>query len=276
MADERPTTGGIDRRAFVGACVAAAAPLVLSAAQGAAPAAPDTAHAGGPAAAPDTAQAAAAAPRYDPREHYYGMGVDVNKCIGCGQCAVACKEENNVPRDPHHFRTWVERYVIHEDAEATVDSPNGGSDGFPAPVEEGGVVRSFFVPKLCNHCANPPCVQVCPVGATFSTEDGVVLVDEQYCIGCRYCIQACPYGARFLHPVRKTAQKCTFCYHRVVQGMVPACVEVCPTGARIFGEVHRPASPLTRFRRFNAIQVLKPHLNTAPKVFYANLDGQVR
>ena len=162
---------------------------------------------------------------------------------------------------------------------ATTDvdaSPNGGIDGFPAAVEERGVVRSFFVPKLCNHCANPPCVQVCPVGATFSTEDGVVLVDESYCIGCRYCIQACPYGARFLHPVSKTAQKCTFCYHRVVQGMVPACVEVCPTSARIFGEVHRPSSPLTRFRRFNAIQVLKAHLNTEPKVFYANLDGQVR
>ena len=267
----------IDRRSFVGACVAAAAPLLLTAAhQGAAP---DSAQAGaaGDSAAADTAQAAAAgAPRYDPRQHYYGMGVDVDKCIGCGRCAVACKEENSVPRDPHHFRTWVERYILHEDADATVDSPNGGIDGFPEAVDEKGALRSFFVPKLCNHCANPPCVQVCPVGATFSTEDGVVLVDESYCIGCRYCIQACPYGARFLHPVSKTAQKCTFCYHRVAQGLVPACVEVCPTSARIFGEVHRPSSPLTRFRRFNAVQVLKPALNTEPKVFYANLDGQVR
>ncbi len=284
MADERQEPGAPraraghdpDRRAFLGACVAAAAPLLLTAAQQPA-AAPDTTHAAaGDSSAPDTAQAAGGAPRYDARAHYYGMGIDVDKCIGCGQCATACKEENNVPRDAHHFRTWVERYVLHDEGDATVDSPNGGIDGFPAPVDEKGVVRSFFVPKLCNHCANPPCVQVCPVGATFSSEDGVVLVDEQYCIGCRYCIQACPYGARFLHPVSKTAQKCTFCYHRVTKGLAPACVEVCPTGARIFGEVHRPASPLTRFRRFNAVQVLKPHLNTAPKVFYANLDGQVR
>ena len=274
MASDLPTAGSgpprsgsdLDRRAFVGACLAAAAPLLLTAAQdstSAAQAPADTAAAGAP-------------PRYDPRTHNYGMGVDVDKCIGCGRCAAACKEENNVPRDPHHFRTWVERYAIRADGECTVDSPNGGIDGFPAPVGEENILRAFFVPKLCNHCANAPCVQVCPVGATFTTEDGVVLVDEDYCIGCRYCIQACPYGARFLHPETHTAQKCTFCYHRVVQGMVPACVEVCPTGARIFGEVQRPASPLTRFRRFNALQVLKPHLNTEPKVFYANLDGQVR
>ena len=81
-------------------------------------------------------------------------------------------------------------------------------------------VRSFFVPKLCNQCDNPPCVQVCPVSATFKTVDGVILVDEERCIGCRYCIQACPYGARYLHPVRKTADKCTFCYHRTSQGDV--------------------------------------------------------
>ena len=263
--------GTLDRRAFVGACLAAASPVLLTAAQDSA-AAPDTTAT----AADTTAAGAAATPRYDARNHYYGMGVDVSKCIGCGQCAAACKAENNVPRDPHHFRTWVERYAIKTDGECLVDSPNGGIDGFPDALPEADVERAFFVPKLCNHCANAPCVQVCPVGATFTTEDGVVLVDQDYCIGCRYCIQACPYGARFLHPETHTAQKCTFCYHRVVQGMVPACVEVCPTGARIFGELHRQASPLTRFRRFNALQVLKPHLNTEPKVFYANLDGEVR
>lgn len=213
---------------------------------------------------------------YSPREHFYGMGIDIAKCIGCGRCADACKTENDVPREPFYFRTWVERYQINVDGETAVDSPNGGIAGFPVVTNEKGMLRTFFVPKLCNHCANPPCVQVCPVGATFATEDGVVLVDKDYCIGCRYCIQACPYGARFLDPRTRTADKCTFCYHRVVKGLLPACVEVCPTGARVFGDLRQRSSPLERFMRMNKLQVLKPHLNTGPKVYYANLDGEVR
>jgi tetrathionate reductase subunit B len=213
---------------------------------------------------------------YNPDEHYWGMGIDINKCIGCGRCVDACKSENNVPRLPFFFRTWVERYRIFEDGELLVDSPNGAINSFSADTKEKNVLRSFFVPKICNQCDHPPCVQVCPVGATFRTPDGVVLVDKDYCIGCRYCIQACPYGARFLHPVTKTAEKCTFCYHRVVKGLLPACVEVCPTQARIFGEVRKKASPLMRFLRMNKINVLKPSLNTEPKVFYANLDKEVR
>jgi len=138
------------------------------------------------------------------------------------------------------------------------------------------VVRTFFVPKLCNQCAHPPCVQVCPVGATFQTKDGVVLVDEKRCIGCRYCIQACPYGARYLNPRTRTADKCTFCYHRVTKGLLPACVEVCPTEARIFGDMKGRADRLVRFERVNMIGVLKPDLNTEPKVLYAHLDGEVR
>jgi Fe-S-cluster-containing dehydrogenase component len=207
---------------------------------------------------------------------YYGMGVDISKCIGCGRCAMSCKRENDVPREPFFFRTWVERYVKLVDGETMVDSPNGGIDGFTPTVGEREILRAFFVPKLCNHCASAPCVQVCPVGATFVSKEGVVLVDKDYCIGCRYCIQACPYGARFLHPETRTAEKCTFCYHRVKKGLSPACVENCPTGARIFGPVRRAGSPLTRFMRFNEIQVLKPYLNTEPRVYYANLDGEVR
>ncbi len=213
---------------------------------------------------------------YQSTDHLYGMGVDLERCIGCGRCAAACKVENDVPDEPHFFNTWVERYVIRTDGEVVVDSPNGGQDGFPAPVSEGEIERTFFVPKLCNHCENAPCVQVCPVGATFTTPDGVVLVDDEYCIGCGYCIQACPYGARWFHPEKHVASKCTFCYHRLVQGLVPACVEVCPTQARIFGEVGQRATPLARFTRMNKTQVLKGHLNTRPKVYYANLDGEVR
>jgi Fe-S-cluster-containing dehydrogenase component len=213
---------------------------------------------------------------YKAEEHLYGMGIQVDKCIGCGRCADACKTENNVPRQPFYFRTWVERYILYSDGKVVVDSPDGGIDGFPQTGEEKNIMRTFFVPKLCNHCENPPCVQVCPVGATFKTKDGVVLVDKDYCIGCRYCIQACPYGARYLDPVDKVADKCTFCYHRVRKGLVPACVEVCPTQARIFGEVKKMASPLRRLMRMSKIQVLKPSLNTEPKVFYADLDGEVR
>ncbi len=222
------------------------------------------------------AQEASAEATYDPTAHYYGMGIDIDKCIGCGRCVAACKAENQVPLDDYHFNTWVERYVIDENGGVTVESPDGGFNGFPPPESDVGIRRTFFVPKLCNHCANPPCVQVCPVGATFSTPDGVVLVDESYCIGCRYCIQACPYGARWFHPTKHVAAKCTLCYHRITKGLLPACVEACPTGARIFGEVEQPATPLARFTRMNPVQVLKPHLNTKPKVFYANLDGEVR
>ena len=207
---------------------------------------------------------------------WYGMGVDIDKCIGCGKCMEACKIENDVPPEPFFFRTWVERYVIKRDGSVNVASIGTATNPSAEVVNEKEILRSFFVPKLCNQCANPPCVQVCPVGATFQTEDGVVLVNSNTCIGCRYCIQACPYGMRYLHPVKKTADKCTFCYHRISKGLLPACVEVCPTQARVFGDVNSVASPLARLKRMNKIHVLKPHLNTEPKVYYANLDGEVK
>jgi tetrathionate reductase subunit B len=212
---------------------------------------------------------------YKPILHNYGMGINISKCIGCGRCVDACKTENDVPREPFFFRTWVERYRVLGDGETIVDSPNGAAESFHSEQREEEILRAFFVPKLCNHCDNPPCVQVCPVGATFKSPDGVILVDANYCIGCRYCIQACPYGARFLHPVTRTAEKCTFCYHRLVKGLTPACVEVCPTQARVFGELGKKASPLTRFTRMNQINVLKPAHNTEPKVYYAHLDMEV-
>jgi len=213
---------------------------------------------------------------YDPTQHDYAMGIDIHKCIGCGRCADACKKENHVPEEPIYFRTWVERYIIPTEGETYVDSPNGSIGGFPEFKGDIDILRSFFVPKLCNHCANPPCVQVCPVGATFASRDGVVLVDEKYCVGCRYCIQACPYGARYIHPEKKVADKCTFCYHRIVKGLLPVCVEVCPTKARIFGEVGLRSSPLRRFLRFTDVVILKPALNTRPKVYYAGAGGEVR
>ena len=219
---------------------------------------------------------ASAGDEYQASEHQYAMGIQIEKCIGCGKCVEACKIENDVPMEPYYFRTWIERYIIYADGDVSVDSPNGGIEGFPPVESDKEILRTFFVPKLCNHCENPPCVQVCPVGATFKSQDGVVLVDEDYCIGCRYCIQACPYGARFLDPRTHTAGKCTFCYHRITDGLLPACVEVCPTQARIFGELDKRSTPLNRMMRQSNIQVLKAHMNTEPKVFYSDLDGEVR
>ena len=207
----------------------------------------------------------------------FGMAIDIRKCIGCGRCADACKTENNVPRTPPVcFRTWVERYTVMAEGEPKVDSPNGGIDGFPDIPESSTAIKSFFVPKICNHCAKPPCVQVCPVGATFRSPEGVVLVDQTYCVGCRYCIQACPYGARYFHPEKSVADKCTFCFHRIKKGLFPACVEVCPTQARVFGELGSHSSLIWRFIRANATTVLKPELNTKPNVFYAGAPGEVR
>ncbi len=229
---------------------------------------------------------AGAARDYDPTAHRWAMAIDVNRCIGCGHCVTACKRENHVPEGPSYFRTWIERYVIRKPApgsndprgEVVVDSPNGGMDGFPTSVvPPGDIQHAFFVPKLCNLCERSPCAQACPVGATFETPDGAVLVDPKYCIGCGFCIQACPYGCRFLNPVTKTAEKCTLCYHRITHGLKPACVEVCPTQARIFGDLkHAQADdPLMKFYAANKVLALKAHLGTGPRVLYAGLDKEV-
>lgn len=218
---------------------------------------------------------AEAAPTYQMQDHWWGMTIDIDKCIGCGNCVKACAEENNVPEG--FFRTWVERYSVAdwESEVPTVDSPNGGKDGF-ADKPAGGSAKSFFVPKLCNHCAHSPCVQVCPVGATFETKDGLVLVDEKYCIGCRYCVQACPYGCRYINPRTQTVDKCTLCYHRITKGLQPACCEVCPTGCRQLVDLKNPNDPVHEFLRTNSIQVLKPQMATGAKVYYRGLDGSVR
>lgn len=209
-------------------------------------------------------------------DHQYGFGFDIAKCIGCGNCAKNCKIENDVPKEPFFFRTWVEQYTIKNDNSVKVESPNGGIDGFEQTVPDEDIFKSFFVPKACNHCSKAPCVQVCPVGATFVGPDGVVLVDEKYCIGCGYCVQGCPYGARFLHPVKHVADKCTLCYHRITKGMNPVCCEVCPTGARMFGDLTDRKGPLVKFIKEHTVGVLKPHLNTGSKLYYNALSEEVR
>jgi tetrathionate reductase subunit B len=231
--------------------------------------------------------------------------VDTQRCVGCGFCVKACKLENEVPYDAKASRTWVERYVITKDGGFHADSPNAGRDGFINPdiylgqarereepvvigsdqgappgeylkIEQRDIAKAFFVPKLCNQCANPPCVQVCPVGATYQAPDGVVLVDRTWCIGCGYCIMACPYGARFFHPVYHTAEKCTFCYHRITKGLPPACVQNCPFSARQIANLKDPYDPVTKIITTERVGVLKSEYGTKPQVYYVGLDWEVR
>ena len=217
------------------------------------------------------------APGYEATRHWWGMLIDIEKCIGCGRCVAACKDENGVSREPFYFRTWVERYHVRGDdlEHPIVDSPDGGRDGFPERYRA-GEGKTFFVPKLCNHCADSPCVQVCPVGATFDGPDGVVLVDKDYCLGCRYCVQACPYGCRYIDPATHVVDKCDLCYHRITRGLTTACCEVCPTGARQLVDLKNPEDPIHEYLRTHKVQVLKPHMATKPKAFYHGLDGAVR
>ncbi len=225
-------------------------------------------------------------PEYDWTKHRWAYGIDATKCIGCLRCVEACKAENQVVGDAHHFRTWVERYVYLEgEDKALVDShadpqniAASGSEAeyrFDNRYKDAKVAKAFFVPKMCNHCTHPACVQVCPVGATFRTEDGVVLVDHDYCIGCRYCVQACPYGARFFIEDKGVSDKCTWCYHRITKGLQPACVEVCPTKARMFGDLNDSSSPVSEFIRDNPVQVLKPESGNGPMCFYVGIDKEV-
>jgi Fe-S-cluster-containing dehydrogenase component len=219
----------------------------------------------------------------------WAFGFDAGLCIGCGHCVEACKLENHVPPEPQYNRTWVERHVVATDGAVFVDSPDAGIHGFPAQSTAPGadgieVGTSQFVSRLCMQCENPPCVSVCPVSATYRTPEGIVLVDQERCIGCGYCVVACPYGARYLTPAGEAsptgnvgvADKCTWCYHRISRGLDPACVEVCPVDARVFGDLADPDSPIQRIAATPGVAVLRPELGTQPRVLYVGLEPEDR
>jgi Fe-S-cluster-containing dehydrogenase component len=203
--------------------------------------------------------------------HYWAYAVDTTRCIGCNACMRACRAENDVPEGV--FRTWVERYRVDGEGEVHVDTATEGDFIFEAL--EGEVSKAFFVPKICNHCAKSVCNQVCPVGAAYDTPDGVVLVDPEHCIGCGYCVQACPYGSRFIDPHTHMAGKCTFCYHRLAEGLGPACVHACPREARLYGDLNDPDSKLSILLRQNRYRLLRPELGTHPECYYLGLDREV-
>lgn len=209
----------------------------------------------------------------------FAFVVDITACIGCGACCVVDKAEYKVPDG--HCRTWLERYIIDAEDNVYVDSPRFGSGGWdgntraratiPHPIRE-----TFFVPKLCNMCEKPSCVQVCPAGATYKTTDGFILVDKTRCVGCASCIQACPYSARFIDPLTGTAEKCTWCCHRVREGLLPACVAVCPVHARKFGDLADRTSEVWRILHApNAIPVLKPDMGRKTALHYVGLRREV-
>lgn len=179
----------------------------------------------------------------------YGMVIDCRRCIGCHSCTVACKSEFDVPLGVN--RSWVEY------------------------VEKGTYpyVSRSFLPRLCNHCTEPPCVPVCPTNATYKRpQDGFVVVDQGLCIGCKYCVQACPYDARFLNPVNGWADKCDFCVHRVEKGLDPSCVNTCIGGARIFGDVTDIESTVSKLIAENQVTVLRREMGTFPNVYYIGAD----
>jgi tetrathionate reductase subunit B len=200
--------------------------------------------------------------------HHWGMLVDLRRCIGCQACVVACKSENNVP--PGVYRTWVqvvETGAMRPDAEGSVVTEAGRFESS---------VRRSPLPRLCNHCDNPPCVIVCPVKATFKRSDGPVLIDPTKCIGCGICIQSCPYDARYFHTVQETADKCTFCVHRLDQGLLPACVTSCVARARVFGDLNDPDSAVSRALAEHPTDRLLENLGTDPQVFYIDLNGELQ
>lgn len=186
------------------------------------------------------------------RPKRWAMVIDLHKCVGCHTCAVACKSENNVPLG--FWRAWVK----------------GIQKGtFPN-------VKNHYLPRLCNNCDKPPCVAVCPVSATVKRPDGIVTIYYGKCIGCGLCISACPYDARFINPIRHTADKCTFCQQRVDKGLLPACVTSCIGRARTFGDLNDPRSVVSKIVAKHSVQVLKKGLGTRPMAFYIGADRDIQ
>lgn len=192
-----------------------------------------------------------AAPRITEKKQHWCMVIDLRKCVGCQACTVSCKIENHAP--PGQFRTWV------------------------ADIEVGQYPKTKrqFLPRLCNHCENPSCVPVCPTGATFKRNDGIVLINQDICWGCGACVTACPYDARFINTETKTADKCTFCAHRIEQGLVPACVETCVGVARVFGDLNDKESEVHKLYSEHITNVLNPATGNKPQVFYIGLNNEM-
>jgi len=177
----------------------------------------------------------------------YGFIIDNRKCIGCHACTTACKSEHDVAVGVN--RTYVKQVEKGE---------------FPN-------TRRIFSVMRCNHCTDAPCVEICPVEALYTREDGIVDFDNNRCIGCKSCMQACPYDALYIDPDNNTAAKCNFCAHRIEVGREPACVSVCPEHAIIAGDMENPDTEISQLLARQTVTVRKPEKGTNPNLFY--IDG---
>lgn len=213
----------------------------------------------------------------------FGYALDLSRCIGCRRCEYACVEENNQSRNPQVH--WIN--VLEMEKNKGIDFAHSNINYNPELVPEEG---HFYVPIACQQCRNPQCIKVCPAQATWMEPDGIVVVDYNWCIGCRYCMAACPYGARHfnwgepsvpneeINPIthylgnrpriKGVVEKCTFCIQRTREGKYPSCVEICPTGSRKFGNLLDPNSEVRYILENKRILVLKAELNTQPKFYY--------
>ena len=218
------------------------------------------------------------------RRNKFVMVIDVGACIGCRICVWACKKENNIPDTISP--PWIEVFELNTGGDVTGHpSPQDLKEGATTSYTEAPRQGRWYLPVQCYHCDNPPCVKVCPTGATYKDKDGLVLMDYDRCIGCRLCVVACPYSARRFNwwkpevppdeanqlvPVRPlgVVEKCTFCVHRVRRGKLPHCVEVCPVRARHFGNLNDPESEVSKILRSNMSFQLLGEVNTAPQIWY--------
>jgi tetrathionate reductase subunit B len=188
-----------------------------------------------------------------PTKNHYAFVIDVARCIDCRACLVACSVENQVPMS--HTRIWV-----HD---------QGVQGEWPS-------LSRIFVPYNCMHCDNPPCTQVCVSGATYKDSvNGLVLVDQEACIGCGYCVEACPYGVRYIDQKRGVVDKCNACVQRLEVGLQPACVATCVGKARMFGDLNDPTSEvsvtLRNAKSVTRLDYEKDSIDTNPNIYYLNL-----
>jgi molybdopterin-containing oxidoreductase family iron-sulfur binding subunit len=213
----------------------------------------------------------------------FAYALDISRCVGCRRCVYACVKENNQSREPQV--QWIR--VLEMQKSKGIDFAHADPYYDAEQVPRDG---HFYLPTACQHCRDAPCVKSCPVEATWQEEDGIVVIDYDWCIGCRCCMSACPYGARRFNwsepnlpaddlngqthylgnrPRKKgVVEKCTFCIHRVRDGRYPACVEVCPVGARKFGDLRDPSSEIRYVLEHKRVFVLKNELATRPRFYY--------